>query len=226
MRRVLSLYRSSVGKKILMAVTGIIFVSFVLVHMYGNLKAFYGPEYFNHYAEFFREMGAPIFAHGHLLWIMRITLLLAVGIHMLMAFQLWWGANKARPVKYAKGLKPEESTYASRTIRWGGVIIITFVIYHLLHFTVGTVHPRFVRGDAYGNLVAGFQSIPVVIVYGIAMCALCLHLYHGVWSAMQTLGASHPRYNKYRRPVALTVAGIILFGFMAIPVSVITGILS
>lgn len=103
MRRVLSLYRSSVGKKILMAVTGIIFVSFVLVHMYGNLKAFYGPEYFNHYAEFFREMGAPIFAHGHLLWIMRISLLLAVGIHMLMALQLWWGGQQGQTSQVRQG---------------------------------------------------------------------------------------------------------------------------
>ena len=145
---------------------------------------------------------------------------------MLMALQLWWSARKARPVKYAKGLQPEESTYASRTMRWGGVIIITFVVYHLLHFTVGTAHPNFVHGDAYGNLVVGFQSIPVGIAYAIAMVTLCLHLYHGVWSAMQTLGASHPRYNRYRRPVALAVAGIIFVGFMAVPVSVITGILS
>ena len=226
MRRVLSLYRSSVGKKILMAVTGVIFVLFVLAHMYGNLKAFYGPEYFNHYAEFLREMGAPIFAHGHLLWVMRIALIAAVGIHMLMAFQLWWASYRARPVKYAKGLAPEESTYASRTIRWGGVMIGTFVVYHLLHFTIGTVHPDFVRGAAYENLVIGFQSIPVVIAYAIAIGALCLHLYHGVWSAMQTLGANHPRYNRYRRPVALAVAGIIFVGFMTVPVSVAAGIIA
>jgi succinate dehydrogenase / fumarate reductase cytochrome b subunit len=226
MRRVLHLYRSSVGKKILMAVTGVIFVLFVLAHMYGNLKAFYGSEYFNHYAEFLREMGAPIFAHGHLLWVMRIVLVAAVGIHMLMAFQLWWGAKQARPVKYGKRLQPEESTYASRTMRWGGVIIITFVIYHLLHFTIGTVHPDFVHGAAYENLVIGFQSIPVVIAYAIAMGALCLHLYHGVWSGMQTLGANHPRYNKFRRPTALVVAGVIFVGFMTVPVSVVAGILS
>jgi len=226
MRRVLSLYRSSVGKKILMAVTGVIFVLFVLAHMYGNLKVFYGPEYFNHYAEFLREMGAPIFAHGHLLWVMRIVLLLAVGIHMLMALQLWWMSSGARPVKYTRGLQPEESTYASRTIRWGGVIIAAFVVYHLLHFTIGTVHPDFVRGAAYENLVIGFQSIPVVIAYAIAMGALCLHLYHGVWSAMQTLGANHPRYNRYRRPVAFAVAGIIFVGFMTVPVSVVAGIIA
>jgi succinate dehydrogenase / fumarate reductase cytochrome b subunit len=226
MRRVISLYRSSVGKKILMAVTGIIFVLFVLAHMYGNLKAFYGPEYFNHYAEFLREVGAPLFAHGQLLWLFRVVLLLAVGIHALMAFQLWWMSRQARPVSYAKALQPEESTYASRTIRWGGVIILTFVVYHILHFTTGTVHPDFVAGAAYENLVIGFQSWPVVIAYTVAMVALCLHLYHGVWSGMQTLGANHPRYNRYRRPLGFVVAGIVFIGFMTVPVSIVAGIIS
>jgi len=226
MRRVLSLYRSSVGKKILMAVTGVIFVLFVLAHMYGNLKAFYGPEYFNHYAEFLREVGAPLFAHGQLLWLFRIVLLLAVGVHVLMAFQLWWMSKQARPVRYAKALQPEESTYASRTIRWGGVIILSFVVYHILHFTIGTVHPNFVAGAAYENLVIGFQSWPVVIAYSVAMVALCLHLYHGVWSGLQTLGANHPRYNRYRRPLAFVVAGIVFIGFMTVPVSIVAGIIT
>jgi len=226
MRRVLSLYRSSVGKKILMAATGVVFVLFVLAHMYGNLKAFYGPEKFNHYAEFLREVGAPMFGHGQLLWIFRIVLLAAVAIHVLMALQLWLMSRAARPVPYAKGLRPEESTYASRTMRWGGVILAAFVTYHLLHFTVGTVHPDFVPGAAYENLVIGFQSWPVVLAYTVAMAALCLHLYHGVWSALQTLGANHPRYNRYRRPLAVVVAGVVFVGFMSVPVAVVAGIIA
>jgi succinate dehydrogenase / fumarate reductase cytochrome b subunit len=226
MRRVLSLYRSSVGKKILMAVTGVFFVFFVLAHMYGNLHAFQGPEKFNHYAEFLREVGDPIFAHGQLLWIFRILLLLAVGIHVLAAFQLWWMSNDARPVKYARGLTPEESTYASRTMRWGGVLIFLFVVYHLLHFTIGSVHPNFVPGAAYENLIIGFQSWVVVAFYIIVIGALSLHLYHGVWSGLQTLGVNHPRYNKVRRPIALLVAGGIFLGFISVPVAVVTGIVS
>jgi succinate dehydrogenase / fumarate reductase cytochrome b subunit len=226
MRRVLNLYRSSVGKKILMAVTGVVFVLFVLAHMYGNLKAFYGPEKFNHYAEFLREVGAPMFGHGQLLWVFRIVLLAAVAVHVVMAMQLWLMSRAARPVSYAKGLRPEESTYASRTIRWGGVIIFTFVVYHILHFTVGTVHPDFVPGAAYENLVLGFQAWPVVLAYTIALSALCLHLYHGVWSALQTLGVNHPRYNRYRRPLALLVAGVVFIGFMSVPVAVVAGIIA
>jgi succinate dehydrogenase / fumarate reductase cytochrome b subunit len=226
MRRVLSLYRSSVGKKILMAVTGVIFVLFVLAHMYGNLKAFYGSEKFNHYAEFLREMGAPIFGRGQLLWVFRIVLLAAVGIHVLMAIQLWLLSRSARPVSYVKGLQSEESTYASRTIRWGGVIIFVFVVYHLLHFTIGTAHPSFVPGAAYENLVIGFQSWPVVLAYAVALGALCLHLYHGVWSALQTLGANHVRYNKYRRPLAVIVAAAVFVGFMTVPAAVVAGIIA
>ena len=226
MRRALNLYRSSVGKKILMAVTGVIFVLFVLAHMYGNLKAFYGPDKFNHYAEFLREVGAPIFGHGQLLWVLRIVLLAAVAIHGLMAYQLWRISTNARPVKYVKGLLPEESTYASRTMRWGGAILFAFVVYHLLHFTIGTAHPDFVPGKAYENLVIGFQSPWVLLAYAVALGMLCLHLYHGVWSALQTLGASHARYNRYRRPLAVLVAGLVFVGFMTVPVSVYTGVIA
>jgi succinate dehydrogenase / fumarate reductase cytochrome b subunit len=226
MRRALNLYRSSVGKKILMAVTGVIFVLFVLAHMYGNLKAFYGPERFNHYAEFLRDVGAPMFVRGQLLWMFRIVLLVAVFIHVLMAYQLWRISTNARPVKYVRGLVPEESTYASRTMRWGGAILFAFVVYHLLHLTTGTLHPGFVPGAAYENLVMGFQSLWVVLAYAIALGMLCLHLYHGVWSALQTLGANHPRYNKYRRPLAVIVAGVVFVGFMSVPVAVVAGILA
>jgi len=226
MRRALNLYRSSVGKKILMAVTGVIFVLFVLAHMYGNLKAFYGPEKFNHYAEFLRDVGAPMFVHGQLLWMFRIVLLVAVFIHVLMAYQLWRISTNARPVKYVRGLVPEESTYASRTMRWGGAILFAFVVYHLLHLTTGTLHPGFVPGAAYENLVTGFQSLWVVLAYAIALGMLCLHLYHGVWSALQTLGANHLRYNQYRRPLAVIVAGVVFVGFMSVPVAVVAGILA
>ena len=226
MRRALNLYRSSVGKKILMAVTGVIFVLFVLAHMYGNLKAFYGPDKFNHYAEFLREVGAPIFGHGQLLWVFRIVLLAAVAIHVLMAYQLWRISTNARPVKYVKGLAPEESTYASRTIRWGGAILFAFVVYHLLHFTIGTAHPDFVHGEAYQNVVIGFQNPLVAGFYLVAMVMVTFHIYHGLWSAFQTVGANHPKYNPFRRPLALVLALVLLAGFLSVPVGVMAGVLT
>ncbi|NIM50697.1 MAG: succinate dehydrogenase [Gemmatimonadales bacterium] len=226
MRRVLSLYRSSVGKKILMAATGVIFFLYVFAHMFGNLKAFQGPEKFDHYAEFLREVGAPVFGHGQVLWIARVVLLVCVAVHVLAALQLWRMSAVARPVKYGRRLEPEESTYASRTMRWGSVIIFLFVVYHILHFTVGSVHPDFIPGSAYHNLVVGFQVWPMALAYVVVMFVLCLHLYHGVWSGLQTLGANHPRYNRYRRPFATVVAGVIFLGFISVPISVLIGIIA
>ncbi len=226
MSRVLNLYRSSVGKKVLMAVTGVIFVLFVVGHMYGNLKAFYGPDTFNHYAEFLREMGSPLFMHGQLLWLIRIALLAAVLIHVVPAVELWIAGRRARPVSYARGLEIEETTIGARTMRWGGVLLFIFVVFHLLHLTVGSLHPNFIPGDAYNNLVVGFQAWPVAVGYIIVMGALCLHLYHGVWSSLQTLGINHPRYNRYRRPLAVIVAGVVFVGFVSVPAAVMAGILT
>ncbi|MGD2136586.1 MAG: succinate dehydrogenase cytochrome b subunit, partial [Gemmatimonadales bacterium] len=188
MRRVLNLYRSSVGKKVFMAVTGVIFVLFVIAHMLGNLKAFMGSEHFDEYAHYLREFGEPILPYGVALWIFRIVLLAALGVHSIAAVQTWWLSRRARPVRYGRGLDPEESTIASRTMRWGGVVLFLFVVGHLLHFTVGTLHPEFVPGAAYNNLVIGFEAEWVAILYIAVMLVLCLHLYHGIWSGLQTLG--------------------------------------
>jgi len=226
MRRVLSLYRSSVGKKILMAVTGVVFVLFVIAHMVGNLKAFMGPEHFDEYAHFLREVGEPVFPYGVLLWIFRIVLLGCLAVHAIFALQTWRTSTLARPVKYGKRLVPEESTFASRTMRWGGIVLFLFVVAHLLHFTTGQLHPDFVPGAAYQNLVTGFQMQWVAVLYIIVMFVLCLHLYHGVWSSFQTLGLNHPRYNRLRRPLAAAVAIIVFLGFASVPVAVLTGTLS
>lgn len=226
MRRVLNIYRSTVGKKVLMAVSGAIFTGFVLGHMYGNLKAFFGPETFNHYAEFLREMGAPLFMHGQLLWLFRIVLLLAVLIHVLPAIQLWLLGKSARPINYARKLDTQETNIAARTMIWGGLLIGTFVVLHILHLTTGNLHPDFVPGDAYNNLVVGFRWLPVPILYIVVMAAICLHLYHGVWSALQTLGINNPRYNGYRRPLAVVVAAVVFVGFISVPVGVLAGILT
>jgi succinate dehydrogenase / fumarate reductase cytochrome b subunit len=129
-------------------------------------------------------------------------------------------------VNYARKLDTQETTFAARTMIWGGLLIGTFVVLHLLHLTTGNLHPDFIPGDAYNNLVVGFQWLPVPILYIVVMAAICLHLYHGVWSALQTLGINHPRYNRYRRPLAVVVAGLVFVGFISVPVGVLAGILT
>ncbi len=219
-----TLYGSSVGKKVAMAVTGLLLFLFVVGHMFGNLKVFQGAAKFDAYAEFLRAVGSPLLGHGQFLWIARIVLLVAVLVHVTAAIQLTRLSRAARPVGYRHRLRPEASTYASRTMRWGGVIIAAFVVYHLLHFTFGSVHPDFVAGSVYHNVVVGFQIWPVALAYVIAMGALALHLYHGLWSVFQTLGANSPKYNSLRRPLAAVLALIIFLGFVAVPVSVLTGV--
>ena len=212
-------YRTTVGKKAAMAATGAILFLFVIGHMWGNLKAFQGAEHFNEYAEGLRTFGAPFFGRGQLLWVIRIGLIAAVGIHALAAVQLWLLARRARPVGYHQA--PHlELTVASRTMRWGGLALAAYVTYHLMHFTFGNAHPDFIAGDAYHNLVVGFQSLPVVAVYLVGTLALGFHLYHGVWSALQTLGVSHPAYDPWRRGAAAFFAVVLFVGFMIVPVAV------
>ena len=225
MYRVVSLYRSSVGKKILMALTGAFLFGFVVLHMLGNLKVFAGEESFDAYAEFIRAVGYPAVPHSGVLWALRLALLFAVSVHIVAAFQTWSQSRSARTQGYRK-LDDLSFSYASRTMRWGGVIIALFIVYHLLHFTTGQAHPDFLPGRAYHNFVIGFQSPLVLGFYLIAQAALCLHLYHGLWSAMQTLGANHPRYNALRRPAALAIALAIFTGFVIPPVLVFTGFIS
>ncbi len=225
MRRVFSLYSTSVGKKIAMAGSGVIFVGFVLGHMVGNFKVYQGAEKFNAYAEGLREMGAPVLGHSQLLWVARLVLLASLVIHVISAIQLNRQSLSARSVKYEKPVHLEFSR-ASRSMRWGGIALFLFVAYHLAHLTWGFVHPDFIRGDAYHNLVSGFQSLPVVGIYVLAMGALGLHLYHGIWSAFQTLGLLSPRALKIRRPLAAVVALTVVLGNLSFPVAVQAGLLS
>jgi succinate dehydrogenase / fumarate reductase cytochrome b subunit len=224
MSRVFGFYRSSVGKKILMALTGLVLFGFVLGHMAGNLKAFLGAEEFNAYAEGLRSFGAPLIPHGYFLWAARLGLIVALVVHVITMVQLWAMAGKARPKAYQKAVHLEDGI-SSRTMRLGGVVIVSFVVYHLLHMTIGSVHPNFVAGDAYGNLIAGFQSVPVAVAYSVAVVALGLHLHHGIWSIFQSLGLNHPKYNHLRRSFAFTFTIVVVVGFLTIPVSVTTGFL-
>jgi succinate dehydrogenase / fumarate reductase, cytochrome b subunit len=209
---------STIGRKVIMAVTGAILFGFVLVHMLGNLQVYLGPEAMNNYGLFLRQV-----LHGTGIWIARAILLVAVLLHIWSATSLTLTSRRARPEGYRLE-KWKESTYASRTMRWGGVILLFFIIYHLLHFTTGTVHQSFIEGDVYHNFVAGFRSAPVSLFYIFAMLALGLHLRHGVWSMFQTLGVSHPRYIRMAHVGAWIFAAIIVIGNISFPLAVLAGI--
>jgi succinate dehydrogenase / fumarate reductase cytochrome b subunit len=221
MHGVLSLYESSVGKKIMMAVTGFILIGFVFVHMLGNLKVYLGEAHFNEYAEFLREVGSPVLPHGALLWIARIALLACVGWHMLAALQVYLMSRSARTEKY-KVNHSLSFSYASRTMRWGGLIVVAFVIFHILDLTLGTANPEFVHGSAYQNLVASFSRWYVAAFYILAMIPLGFHLYHGLWSACQTLDINHPRIRGLRRPFSALIAIAIVIGNCSVPLAVLT----
>jgi len=212
-----SILTSSIGRKVIMAVTGLILFGFVIGHMIGNLQVYLGPEVINRYGEFLREVG-----HGGALWVARGVLLLSVGLHIWSAASLTMDNQRARPVDYRERTN-RESTYASRTMRWSGVIVLLFVVYHLLHFTFGSVHPDFVPGDVFHNFVVGFRSVAVSGFYIVAMLCLGLHLYHGVWSMLQTLGLNHPRYNNLRHAAATFVTVAIVAGNISFPLAVMTG---
>ncbi|HNP71143.1 MAG TPA: succinate dehydrogenase cytochrome b subunit [Kouleothrix sp.] len=233
MAAALTLYRSSIGKKAIMAVSGLIGVGFLVVHMYGNLKIFLGPEYFNEYAAGLRTLGGPIFGHTHLLWIARVVLLAAVAAHIWSAYELTRQDLGGRPRANRYGQKKSiAATYAARTMRWGGVILFLFIVFHLMHFTLGLV--GYSAGQfqaesngqfhAYENVIAGFSFWPATLFYIVAMLCLGMHLYHGFWSAFQTLGLNSYKTNFALRGLALLVALALTVGFVAVPIAVLFGI--
>jgi succinate dehydrogenase / fumarate reductase cytochrome b subunit len=200
-----------------MAASGLLLYGFVVGHMLGNLQVFLGPEAINAYAEFLQD-----FLHGQGVWIARGALLLAVALHVWAALSLTLANAAARPLGYREW-QARESSYASRTMVWSGPLLLVFIVYHLLHFTVGNAHPDFVRGDVFRNLVVGFQNPFASAFYILAMLALGLHMYHGFWSMLQTLGLSHPRWTRVRRGLSLLLAGAVVAGNISIPLAVLLG---
>ncbi len=217
MNRVAALWDTSVGKKAVMAVTGIIMVAYLITHVLANLLVFQGPEQINAYSRFLHGTGGA-------LWVARLVLLAALVLHVVAAVQLTARRRAARPVGYAGGREAQVSTLASRWIRWGGVFILVFLVYHILHFTLGTVHTAFVEGDPYHNVATGFALPLVVVFYELAMAAVGLHLYHGIWSSGRSLGVSAPSPRPLRRQLALVLAVIVWAGFAVIPVAVYAGV--
>ncbi len=218
----LSFARSLVGTKILMAVSGAILLAYLVLHMLGNLKIFQGPEHFNAYAEGLRTVGAPFLGRGWALWIVRSGLIVAVLVHIWSAIVVTRASWAARPEGY-QTLALVETTYAARTMRWGAVIIVLYVIYHLLDFTFGRLNPGFEPGNVYRNVVAGFQVVPVALGYVVANIVVGLHVYHGLWSAFQTLGLNRPPVDRWRRTVAAAFAVALTTGYVIVPVAVLTG---
>jgi succinate dehydrogenase / fumarate reductase cytochrome b subunit len=219
MQLVRNFWQSQVGKKIGMAVTGLIGVGVVIGHMLGNLQMFEGPEKINSYAHFLHG------TMGNALWVVRLVLLAAVFLHVAAAVQLTRQKQAARPA--AQGYKkwePQISTFASRTIRWGGAFLLVWLIFHILHFTARLVYRDYSETDVYANVVHGFSNPLIVAFYVVAMFFLALHLYHGAWSSIRTLGLSRPRPRPTSRNVATLVAIVVALGFAAVPIAVFVGV--
>ena len=219
---VASLWHSTIGKKYVMAVTGLIWFGYLIVHLWGNLKVYAGPQFLNEYGGFLRTVGDPFFGNSQLLWVARIILIPAFVIHMWAAIQLTTRDQSSRPRRY-NVRKNLESSFASRTMIWGGLFILLFLIYHLLDFTFGTLNPNFVEGDIYHNVVASFRVWPVVVFYVLAMLAVGLHLFHGIWSLFQTLGWNNARSTRIIRNIATVSALLLTVGNISIPVAVLSG---
>ncbi|HEY0780212.1 MAG TPA: succinate dehydrogenase cytochrome b subunit [Gemmatirosa sp.] len=218
MQLVRNFWQSQLGKKVVMAVTGLIGVGFVIGHMAGNLQIFEGPERFNSYAHL---LHGPL---GNELWIVRLVLISAVVLHVIAAVQLTRQKQAARPAAYGyKKWEPQVSTFASRSIRWGGAYLLVWLVFHILHFTARAIFPDYSETDAYGNVVKGFSHPWVVALYVVAMFFLGLHLYHGAWSSVRTLGLSRPRPRPTSRSVATVVAALVSLGFVAVPLAVLFG---
>ncbi len=213
-----SFYGSTVGKKILMAITGIILFAFVFFHMAGNLQIYIGQEALDRYSRFLHSV-------PEILWLVRLAVIASFGVHIVAAVQLWWRNRRARPVRY-RVRRAIATDLASRTMVYTGPLVLLFVIYHLLHLTYGTLYPELFReGEVFHNLVVGFQQWPIALVYIVANLALGFHLYHGLWSLTQTLGWTHPRFDRARRVVAAVVGIGIAAANISIPVTVLAGLI-
>ena len=217
--------RSSVALKILMAVTGLLLVGFLYAHMIGNLKIFFGAESFDHYAHWLRTIAEPLLPHGWFLWIMRFGLVVAVVGHIAAAVILTRRAKLARPVKYAHRPKVQGS-YAARTMRWGGVIIVLFVIYHLLDLTTGTLNPAPAGSAASARVIADFKADQwyVILFYVLSIVAVGFHLRHGLFSAVRTLGQRTARGERIARGTALLLSVVLVAGYLSVPFAVLTGL--
>jgi succinate dehydrogenase / fumarate reductase, cytochrome b subunit len=216
-------WKSAVGKKWIMAVSGIILLGYVLAHMIGTLKVFLGRDQINTYAEWLRDLGEPALPRTVVLWAMRTVVIAAFFVHIVAAYQLTRMNQAARPVKYQSPRDYVAANFASRTMRWTGVIIGLFLIYHLLDQTWGPANSHFVRGDPYHNMFDSFQRVPVAIVYIVANIALGIHVFHGAWAMFNSLGINNPKYNPWKRYFAGGLATVLTVGYVSMPLLIVAG---
>ncbi|NGO48985.1 succinate dehydrogenase [Streptomyces ureilyticus] len=220
-----TMWDSSVGKKTVMAVSGLIMLAYLVVHMLGNLKIFFGSDEFNEYAHALRTLGEPFLHYEWALWITRVVLVAAVVAHAVSAYQLSRRDIKARPTKYVH--KKPRASYATRTMRWGGIILGLFIVWHILDLTTGTVHPGgFEAGHPYQNVIDTFSTWYGNVIYIVAVLALGLHIRHGFWSAAQTLGVGSRTRDRAFKTIANVLALVLTVGFVSVPVAVMTGVVS
>lgn len=210
--------RSTVGKKMVMAVTGLVLFGFVIAHMLGNLQVYLGAESLNAYGHFLHT-----FLHGGGIWVFRAVMLTAVLLHIWAMGSLTVANRRARPVGYREW-KARTATYSSRTMRWSGFFLLAFIVLHLLNLTTGDVHPDFIPGDVYHNFLTLFEAVPYAVIYVLATLLLGLHIFHGSWSMLQTLGLNHPRYNRVRNVVCIGLAALVVVGNLSFPIAVLTGL--
>jgi succinate dehydrogenase / fumarate reductase cytochrome b subunit len=215
-----SLYSTAVGKKYVMAISGMVLMAYVLAHMVGNLKLYFGASSLDRYSHWLREVGEPALPREALLWGVRIVLIVAVVAHVYAAYQLTVINRKARPQSYRSKRDYVAADFASRTMRWTGIIVLLFVVFHLLDLTWGPANPDFVSGDPYHNIVASFERIPVALAYVLANLALGVHLYHGAWSLFQSMGWTRP----WRREFAVVFTALIVAGNVSFPLAVMFGV--
>lgn len=220
------LYRSALGKKYVMAITGIMLVGFVFAHMVGNLKMYLGPAEFDHYAEFLRELLVPILPRTVALWLLRVGLIAAFVLHIHAAYALTRINQAARTVKYQSKRDYIAADFAGRTMRFTGIIFLIFLIWHLFDLSWTGTGASFVRGDAYGNVDHSLSRIPVAMLYIVGNLALGIHLFHGLWSLFQSLGWNNPRFNALRRQFAVGLSSLIVIGNVSFPIAVLAGIVS
>jgi succinate dehydrogenase / fumarate reductase, cytochrome b subunit len=218
----LSLWHTTVGKKFVMAICGLIWFGYLILHLWGNLKIYAGASYINAYGEFLRQVGDPFFQNSQLLWLARIILIPALILHIIAATQLKQRDLASRPRGYAKW-RPLESTWASRTMLWGGIFILLFIIWHVLDLTLGAVNPGFVEGQIYHNEILSFSRPIVSLFYVLAVIAVGFHLWHGIWSSWQTLGLNSRRSSRLVRNLATLIAVVLTVLNISIPIAVFTG---
>jgi succinate dehydrogenase / fumarate reductase cytochrome b subunit len=229
----LDVYSTAVGKKYVMAITGIIGIGFVVFHMIGNLKVYLGAIDENGqqvydidiYGEFLRELLVPILPRTYALWGLRLVLIAAVILHIHASYTLTVMNRKARPVKYQSARDYQIANFASRSMRWTGIIVALFIIWHLADLTWGWANPDFSRGDVYRNLDASLSRIPVAILYIVANIALGIHLFHGTWSLFQSMGWNNPKFNQWRKGAAAGIATIVVVGNVSFPIMTLAGVI-